>query len=161
MAVAELRTRLGMSQQEFSNRMGVALNTIARYESSREPDGAVLLRFAELATKEGYEDLAEKFNDAFREWIFGATEGSDIALTAFRTRYAGRPDYGLLMLKLYSLREFDFAAKFQRVVLYLRRSKNEKQREEILRALDSAVKAIDEYPLTVEFIQRAKGKGGK
>jgi transcriptional regulator with XRE-family HTH domain len=60
-AVCELRTRLGDSQQAFSNRLGLALNTIARYETSREPSGDVLLMLADLAEKNGHLQLSSFF----------------------------------------------------------------------------------------------------
>jgi transcriptional regulator with XRE-family HTH domain len=48
-AVVELRVLLGENQQAFSNRLGIALNTVARYETSRPPSGEMLLRLGQLA----------------------------------------------------------------------------------------------------------------
>lgn len=50
-AIADLRAQLGDSQQAFSNRLGLALNTIQRYEMGREPTGEVLLDLGHLAAK--------------------------------------------------------------------------------------------------------------
>ena len=50
-AVVDLRTFLGDSQQAFSNRLGVALNTVARHETSRPPSGEMLFKLAQLAAK--------------------------------------------------------------------------------------------------------------
>jgi transcriptional regulator with XRE-family HTH domain len=150
MAVAELRTRLGVSQQEFSNRMGVALNTIARYESSREPDGVALLRLAGIARSEGHSDLAEIFHDEFGHWITNAARGSEIAFAT----YAPPSDSGLLTLTLHSPEEAYLAMKFLVVFSHWKRSQNKRERDELLHVLDSAADAIDQQ-------YRPKGKKRK
>jgi transcriptional regulator with XRE-family HTH domain len=64
LAVIELRRRLGETQQDFANRLGIALPTVARYETSSPPRGAVLDRIAQLARENHFVDIAEDLEDA-------------------------------------------------------------------------------------------------
>jgi transcriptional regulator with XRE-family HTH domain len=64
-ALAELRRRLGDSQQSFSNRMGVSLPTVARWETTSRPTGASLHMLESIARSNGHEDLALEFARAF------------------------------------------------------------------------------------------------
>lgn len=57
--VAQLRKAHGMTQQAFSNHLGVALNTVARWETVRVPDKQHLLKLAEMATLIGREDISD------------------------------------------------------------------------------------------------------
>jgi transcriptional regulator with XRE-family HTH domain len=60
-AVRELRTHLGESQQAFSNRLGLSIATIVKYEAGREPTGRALLQLAHAAREAGRHDLASIF----------------------------------------------------------------------------------------------------
>jgi transcriptional regulator with XRE-family HTH domain len=154
--VAELRKRLGLSQQEFSNRMGVALNTIARYETAREPEGLVLLRLAQIARAEGHSDLAWEFDYAFLGWITDATRGNEI----FFATYAPPLDSGLLMLTLHNPEEMHLAVKFHLVLSHFKKLQDGREREALLHVLDSAVAAITEK-LKAEDVEKQKAKKRK
>jgi transcriptional regulator with XRE-family HTH domain len=56
-----LRERLGDTQQEFAVRLGIALASVARYETSRPPSGQALLTFEDLARQNGLLELAALF----------------------------------------------------------------------------------------------------
>ena len=64
-AVKSLRLSLGESQQQFSNRLGIALGTVARYETKNPPKGPVLLTLADTARKAQRWDLARVFERAY------------------------------------------------------------------------------------------------
>ncbi len=63
-AIKEVRSHLNESQQEFSNRLGVTLSTVARYESVKPPKGPILVRIAEIARASGRDDLADILRQA-------------------------------------------------------------------------------------------------
>lgn len=63
--VRALRATLTESQQQFSNRLGVSMSTIARYELQNPPQGTILLRLAAIAGDAGREDLRDVFQKAF------------------------------------------------------------------------------------------------
>lgn len=69
-AVKSLRQAMGLSQQQFSDRLGVTVRTVARYELEKPPSGKTLLRFANVAEGVGRPDLKRIFGKA---WI---TEGA-------------------------------------------------------------------------------------
>jgi len=60
-AVRELRKHLGESQQAFSNRLGLSIATIVKYEAGREPTGKALAQLAHAAGEAGRHDLAYLF----------------------------------------------------------------------------------------------------
>jgi transcriptional regulator with XRE-family HTH domain len=66
-AVAEMRKRMGDTQEQFAARLGYAVRSVARYESNRPPKGFVLIRFARIAYTNGFRDVAEVFLGAIRE----------------------------------------------------------------------------------------------
>jgi transcriptional regulator with XRE-family HTH domain len=72
-AVRELRHALDMTQQEFAVQLGLALPTIARYETDRTPKGKVLSEFLRLAEQKNRADLAAIFrrelNEQLGDWI--------------------------------------------------------------------------------------------
>jgi transcriptional regulator with XRE-family HTH domain len=63
-ALTDLRESLGDSMQEFSNRMGVALTTIGRYETSHPPTGKALRRFHALAKRYDHAPACKVFGEA-------------------------------------------------------------------------------------------------
>jgi transcriptional regulator with XRE-family HTH domain len=63
-AVRELRAHLGESQQAFSNRLGLSMATIVKYEAGREPTGRALAQLAHAAAEAGRHDLAYLFGRA-------------------------------------------------------------------------------------------------
>jgi transcriptional regulator with XRE-family HTH domain len=63
-AVTRLRKALGQTQQQFAQTLGTAVTTIARYETSRNPSGTVLVRLKNLARAAGLEDLDNIFYSA-------------------------------------------------------------------------------------------------
>jgi transcriptional regulator with XRE-family HTH domain len=62
-AIRELRSRLGRTQQQFANDLGLAIRTIAHYESDRIPKPAQMVVFANLAAENNHMDLAAFLND--------------------------------------------------------------------------------------------------
>lgn len=65
--VIELRKRLGLTQQAFSQEVGVTLATVARWESAVPPRGPSLRTLRDFAKKKGYLDLAEEFNNSLEQ----------------------------------------------------------------------------------------------
>lgn len=63
-ALKALRAALGETQQQFAHRVGMAITTIARYETSRPPRGSVLVTFANIAEENGLHEIATRFNNA-------------------------------------------------------------------------------------------------
>jgi len=59
--VQELRRHLGESQQAFSNRLGLSISAVVKYEGGREPTGKALARLAKVAKEVGHPDLANLF----------------------------------------------------------------------------------------------------
>jgi transcriptional regulator with XRE-family HTH domain len=68
-AVKQLRNHLGESQQRFSDRVGVVVRTIARYELEKAPIGEILIKFAEIANEAGRPDLRLTFQNAYTKEI--------------------------------------------------------------------------------------------
>ncbi len=60
-ALIELRSRLGETQQSMAVRFGVAVQTIARWETTGEPQSIMLWRLWELAREHQYDDLRDIF----------------------------------------------------------------------------------------------------
>jgi transcriptional regulator with XRE-family HTH domain len=80
-AVVELRTRLGENQQAFSNRLGIAMNTVARYETSRSPSGYALLQLFQVANDNLFASLAQVFGEAIWKELRSAGV-RDVTITA-------------------------------------------------------------------------------
>jgi len=76
-ALIELRTRLGDSQQAFSNRLGVALQTVTRWETSNPPTGMALSRLGALAVDCGHPDLSAVFATAAFDGFLALNEEFD------------------------------------------------------------------------------------
>lgn len=66
-AIKALRAQLGESQQQFSNRLGVVVRTVARWELEQPPKGDVLLRLFDLSQEVGREDLMRVFAKALNK----------------------------------------------------------------------------------------------
>src|SRR4051794_39269066 len=64
-AVVQVRNKLGESQQAFSNRLGVAIQTVARWETHRPPSGEILLVLAQLASQHGCKQAYEEFTQKY------------------------------------------------------------------------------------------------
>ena len=76
-AVCALRHELHETQQEFSNRMGVAMGTIARYEiDNREPTFEIMYLLAQQAIASGRNDLAEVFRGALGARVTARMNGT-------------------------------------------------------------------------------------
>jgi transcriptional regulator with XRE-family HTH domain len=68
-AVKALRIALGDTQTQFALRLGVAISTAVRYESTRAPSGDILSKLYWLAVNNGLTDVAQMFHRAvFEEW---------------------------------------------------------------------------------------------
>src|SRR5262245_4068820 len=64
--VIELRTALGETQQQFAVRLGVALTSVARWETTYPPRAERIEQLAVLAEENGHPDIAKRFRKAFR-----------------------------------------------------------------------------------------------
>lgn len=64
-AIKALRAELGESQQRFSDRLGVVVRTIARYELEKPPSGEMLGTLRTIAQEAGRPDLGAIFSNAF------------------------------------------------------------------------------------------------
>jgi transcriptional regulator with XRE-family HTH domain len=64
-AIKALRAEFGESQQRFSDRIGVVVRTVARYEIQQPPAGEMLAKLAALAEEVGRDDLRAVFTNAF------------------------------------------------------------------------------------------------
>jgi len=63
-AVRKLRECLGQTQQEFAHSLGVAITTVARWETTRPPKGKILAELERLATENHQSELVHVFDDA-------------------------------------------------------------------------------------------------
>jgi transcriptional regulator with XRE-family HTH domain len=62
--VRRLRVGLGDTQQQFANRLQLAISTVVRYELSRPPRGKALAQLKRVATDNGLDECAKVFHDA-------------------------------------------------------------------------------------------------
>jgi transcriptional regulator with XRE-family HTH domain len=63
-AVKSLRHALGDTQQGFAHRLGLAISTVVRYESTRPPKGRALEQLAQVAEQAGLDAEAGAFRNA-------------------------------------------------------------------------------------------------
>ncbi|HUD74279.1 MAG TPA: helix-turn-helix domain-containing protein [Terracidiphilus sp.] len=70
-AVRRLRLGLGDTQQQFANRLGLAISTVVRYELSRPPSGKALAQLDRLATDHCLDECALIFRNAIRVELAG------------------------------------------------------------------------------------------
>lgn len=80
-AVRNLRATLNETQQQFSDRLGVVVRTVARYEVEKPPSGDILLTLSKIAGEAGRSDLAEVFDNAYS---IGATSARTPLAEAIR-----------------------------------------------------------------------------
>jgi transcriptional regulator with XRE-family HTH domain len=59
--VKELRLALGDTQQQFAQRLGLAISTVVRYESTRAPRGPALAQMVKLAIENGFLNIGRRF----------------------------------------------------------------------------------------------------
>ena len=76
-----MRATLNDTQQQFSDRLGVVVRTVTRYELEKPPNGDILLTLSKIAGEAGRSDLAEIFDDAYST---GATSGRTPLAEAIR-----------------------------------------------------------------------------
>lgn len=77
-AVRALRLALGDTQQQFAQRLNMAISTVVRYELTRPPKGKVLARFDALAREIERPELAYVFAKALAEEL-GTPPPPDLA----------------------------------------------------------------------------------
>ncbi len=65
--VKELRSVLGLTQEEYAKAIGKTYATVQRYEQLRPPQGLSLVPFVRLSREAGRDDLAEMFSAALRD----------------------------------------------------------------------------------------------
>ena len=63
-AVSKLRQQLGQTQQQFAQTLKTSITTIARYETSRNPSGQILLELEKLAREHGFAEVHDVFYSA-------------------------------------------------------------------------------------------------
>jgi transposase len=66
-AVRRLRVALGDTQQQFANRLKLAISTVVRYELSRAPRGKALAQLERVAREHRLDECAAVFRDALLE----------------------------------------------------------------------------------------------
>jgi len=67
--VKDFRRMIGDTQQQFANRLKLAISSVVRYEAGKKPDTAVLFKLAASAQDEGHCQLADIFFGAASEEI--------------------------------------------------------------------------------------------
>ena len=77
-AVRRLRVDLGDTQQQFANRLGLAISTVVRYEISRPPHGKALAQLERLAMENGLDECALIFRNSLREELGGSIQGEQV-----------------------------------------------------------------------------------
>jgi transcriptional regulator with XRE-family HTH domain len=149
--ICALRALLGDSQQAFSNRLGLAINTIARYETSREPTGEVLLKFADVAEQHGHWQLCDYFRTRYVDEVF-KNLGSRL-ITIPKTK--NDPARGYLILRLNSEHALHGAQNFL-VLLSGLDSSDPEIRKHTINTFSALRKAAQKYaPPIVSEIQSA------
>ena len=101
-AIIKLRATLGESQQQFANRLGSAVTTIARYETSRPPRGKALAQLADLARSTGQLELARVFSDALEGEYINADNQLDSGVVRALVENRGRQWLQIELQKLIS-----------------------------------------------------------
>jgi transcriptional regulator with XRE-family HTH domain len=115
-AVKDLREHLGLSQQEFANRIGSSIRAVANYEKDRRPTARLLLQLIRLADSENKTVAAAAFSGALREELGedGAGFFSDFVSNAqMEVLGAARDLSGLHSTKL-SLKQKTLVSNVQR-----------------------------------------------
>ena len=135
-AIVELRKLLGDSQQDLSNRLGLALNTITRYEMGRDPSEEALREFSTLAAVNGNRQLANFFG---RQYILKMAGRPESRLTTAQPT-ASEPAIGYLTQKLIG-KEVDLGRTFMFAIAALRGS-DSSTKASILAAFDAMARAI-------------------
>ena len=73
-ALLRLRSRLGLTQQALAVQLGIAITTVARWETSRPPRGAMLLKLAWFSTQKNCKEEAAIFQKHVDREITGDVE---------------------------------------------------------------------------------------
>jgi transcriptional regulator with XRE-family HTH domain len=68
-ALIRLRRELGMTQQDLAVKLGKAVVTVARWETSRSPSEEALLQLQTLASEAGLHEVAIEFKIALSEQL--------------------------------------------------------------------------------------------
>lgn len=90
-AVHRLRAALGDTQQEFAQRLGLAISTVVRYERSRPPRGKALAQLERVASEHALDDVALTFRNALREELASGWAEERIETPANTVGFAGWP----------------------------------------------------------------------
>ncbi len=86
-AVRSLRASLNETQQQFSDRLGVVVRTVARYELEKPPSGDALLALSKIAEKAGRSDLADVFQKAYSTVLTSTRTPLAEAIRRFRLTF--------------------------------------------------------------------------
>jgi Ser-tRNA(Ala) deacylase AlaX/transcriptional regulator with XRE-family HTH domain len=106
-AVARLRQKLKLTQQEFADRLGIAIATMVRYENNRVPRGKSLSRLEALAAANSFGDLAATFRTALVEELGALPSSQQSPMVQFRSD----EERDLVQALLDILRQQKYAAK--------------------------------------------------
>jgi len=140
-AVRELRKHLGESQQAFSNRLGLSIATVVKYEAGREPTGKSLLALAQTAREAGRHDLASVFMRTLVHSL-GLLE-HEYTLAWFDRESPHDPPHATLLLRRIGAEESAYlGAVFDAFAML--RSADPAIRERARRALSALRQAIEE-----------------
>jgi transcriptional regulator with XRE-family HTH domain len=82
-AIRRLRDEMELTQPEFASRLGVALRTIARWETGQPPHGEALVKLAQVADSIERKSIAECFVAALRSEKTSHYAGSEPELRAW------------------------------------------------------------------------------
>jgi transcriptional regulator with XRE-family HTH domain len=173
-AVRKLREGLGDTQQEFADRLGLAIATVVRYEHNRVPRGKALARLEQAASASGFDEYAALFRNALAD-EFGAPPPSPKTRTiqCRSDEELALVDALLCAVRLEGLEEYAKTAKAIRRVLKpvleeRRRSEEtdealEAQRNAIVRLLEkgrTAAEVAQLFRTTAETIGEAFFRNG-
>ena len=96
-AVAALRKAMKKTQTSFAVEvLGVAVSTVARYETSHAPSGEVLLRLASIAESQGLPRVRDVFRRRYIDEVFAKFGFRTEPISAHETI----PTHGYLLVKL-------------------------------------------------------------
>lgn len=78
--IRELRGRIQATQQAFAGRLGVSINSVARWETAdRMPSTAMVARCVRMAEAFGFSDLASRFRSVLESDIHDGMSDTDFA----------------------------------------------------------------------------------
>jgi transcriptional regulator with XRE-family HTH domain len=102
-AVRRLRVALGDTQQEFANRLGLAISTVVRYELTRPPRGKALAQLERLARDFGLKECALVFSNALVDELAPNILGADPEASGFQKARPQTPEEEAMVFDVLSM----------------------------------------------------------